>query len=77
MVNELLKSDKQNKSYDTLKRAVCPHYCVSTRYIGGRDREGCPLVTVTQPKSLQVDWLMNVGVNEIIDMLAYFTSVPK
>lgn len=57
--------------------ALSSHYIPYLFCLGGRDKRGCPLVTLTQPKNLQVDWLIEIGVSEIIDMLAYFTSVPK
>ena len=44
---------------------------------GGRDKRGCPLVTMTQPKNVELKLLRGIGVHDIIDLLAYFTSVPK
>jgi hypothetical protein len=44
---------------------------------GGRDHEGCAILQLTQPKSLQEGMLKELTQEGILDMLIYFTSVPR
>ena len=54
--------------------------CVSLTVLlcaGGRDHEGCPILQLSQPKSLQEQMLRELTQKGILDMLIYFTSVPR
>ena len=44
---------------------------------GGRDRRGGSVMTLTQPEQLSVEFLMEITEQDMVDMLAYFISVPK
>ena len=44
---------------------------------GGRDKRNGPVVSMTQPEQGSVEMLMEIMMQDVIDMLAYFTSVPK
>ena len=46
-------------------------------FAGGRDHEGCPTLQLTQPKPLQEEMLREMTQEGILDMLIYFTSVPR
>ena len=44
---------------------------------GGRDHDGCPILKLTQPKTVNEAMLKEVKEEGIMDMLIYFTSVPR
>ena len=44
---------------------------------GGRDRVGRPIISLTQPEQNGVEELMELTEQELLDMFAYFTSVPR
>ena len=46
-------------------------------YIGGRDYVGRPIISLTQPEQNGVEDLMELTDQELLDMFAYFTSVPR
>ena len=44
---------------------------------GGRDKGGSPLLSITQPGDIPLETLMEMTPGDIINMLSYFTSMPK
>ena len=48
-----------------------------TSFKGGRDKRGSPLLSITQPDDVQLEALMEMSTGDVVDMLSYFTSVPK
>ena len=44
---------------------------------GGRDQAGRPVLSLTQPDQDELQELMELTEQMVIDMLAYFTSVPR
>lgn len=44
---------------------------------GGRDRDGGPVLSLTQPEEPELDSLVETSVEVLVDMLGYFTSVPR
>ena len=48
--------------------------CVCT---GGRNHDGCPILKLTQPNSVSEALLREVKEEGILEMLIYFTSVPR
>ena len=60
----------------------CNNYCFLRCYmtyvfVGGRDYVGRPIISLTQPKQNGVEDLMELTDQELLDMFAYFTSVPR
>ena len=53
---------------------VCHCVCVCT---GGRNHDGCPILKLTQPNSVSEALLREVKEEGILEMLIYFTSVPR
>ena len=53
---------------------VCVFVGVCT---GGRNHDGCPILKLTQPNSVGEALLREVKEEGIIEMLIYFTSVPR
>ena len=45
--------------------------------VGGRDKREGPILSIVQPVDVDMAALMDLTVEEIIDMLAYFTFVPR
>ena len=46
-------------------------------FVGGRDYVGRPILSLTQPEQNGVEDLMELTDQELLDMFAYFTSVPR
>lgn len=46
-------------------------------HLGGRDYVGRPIISLTQPEQNGVEDLMELTDQELLDMFAYFTSVPR
>ena len=46
-------------------------------FVGGRDYVGRPIISLTQPEQNTVEDLMELTYQELLDMFAYFTSVPR
>ena len=46
-------------------------------FVGGRDYIGRPIISLTQPEQNGVEDLMELTDQELLDMFAYFTSVPR
>eukprot|EP00731_Ephydatia_muelleri_P027821 Em0019g694a len=44
---------------------------------GGRDKRGSPILSITQPDDIPLETLMEMTPDDVINMLSYFTSVPK
>ena len=44
---------------------------------GGRDQAGRPILSLTQPDQDGLQDLLEITEQEVLDMLAYFTSVPR
>ena len=44
---------------------------------GGRDQAGRPILSLTQPDQDGLQELIEITEQELVDMLAYFTSVPR
>ena len=72
----LFKSDHVNSKKMWYKRHTLL-MSIIYRTIGGRDGRGGPRLSISQPKDVDVDLLMEVSMAEILDMLAYFTFVPR
>ena len=53
------------------------HYTLLFIRTGGRDCEGCPILKLTQPKTVEEAMLREIPQEGILDMLIYFTSVPR
>ena len=55
------------------------HFTLSVllTWAGGRDHEGCPILQLTQPKSLKEGMFREITQDGIVDMLIYFTTVPR
>ena len=51
--------------------------CVCVLLIGGRNHDGCPILKLTQPNTVDEGMLKDITEEGVIDMLIYFTSVPR
>ena len=44
---------------------------------GGRNHDGCPILKLTQPQTVNDAMLKDITEEGVMDMLIYFTSVPR
>ena len=65
------------ESVNCVLLCACVRVTVRTCTVGGRDKREGPILSVVQPADVDMELLMELTVEEIIDMLAYFTFVPR